>query len=322
MSVSPSFTIVMPTFQRRDVVGDAVRALCGVRYDGEFDLIVVVDGSTDGTADTLRRIETSFPMRVIEQPNSGAARARNTGAADAQGDILLFLDDDMMAAPDMLEQHAGSHAGGADAVLGHIPLDPESPKSFLAAGVARWAERRAQRLAAGEPLTLFDLLTGQLSVRRALFERLGGFDERFTANGQFGDEDLDFGVRLMECARVEFNMRAISHQRYVVTPRQCMKQWADAGRADVEFARKHPARAAELYSLHGGDRPLHRLLLRPLAAVPLFPSLVGGTALWLSERDERLPMGLRRLVPLLYSAARDLIYWASVREGTKALGTR
>ena len=85
----------------------------------------------------------------------------------------------------------------------------------------------------------------------------------FTAGGSFGDEDLDFGVRLLERARVEFNPDTVSHQRYVVTPSRCMEQWRDAGRADVAFARKHPSRARELFRLHGAERPLHRLVWMP-----------------------------------------------------------
>src|SRR4051794_33250117 len=96
---APSFSVVIPTYQRKDVVCDAVRALGKLMYDTHFEVIVVVDGSTDGTAPALRQLGCRFPLRVIEQENGGAAHARNTGAAAATGDILLFLDDDMIAEP-------------------------------------------------------------------------------------------------------------------------------------------------------------------------------------------------------------------------------
>lgn len=315
MSAAPSFSVVIPTYQRRDVVCDAVRALCAVEYDGGFDLCVVVDGSTDGTAAALAQLSAPFPFRVIEQANAGAARARNRGAAQASGDILLFLDDDMMAAPDLLAQHAASYAQGADAVLGHIPLDPLSPPGFLAEAVGRWAEGRARRLSSGKPLTLFDLLTGQLSVRRSLFERIGGFDERFTAGGSFGDEDLDFSVRLLDKAKLVFNPAAVSFQRYVVTPGQLIDQWRDAGRADAEFARKHPRHAPDLFALHGARRPLTRLLLRPLASVPGISEGAEKAALWLADRRDRAAGPLGRLAGALFAAARSIVYWAGVREG-------
>lgn len=310
----PSFSIVMPTFQRREVVCDAVRSLCALDYEGPIDLTVVVDGSDDGTAESLRELHCPFAFNVIEQENAGAAKARNRGARSASGDILLFLDDDMMAAPDLLGEHARSHSGGSDAVLGHIPLDPRSPPGLLADGVRKWADQRARRLQATGELGLFDLLTGQLSVKRSLFEALGGFDEDFTAGGSFGNEDLDFGVRLLECCRVEFNPDAISYQRYVVSPPQLLRQWRDAGRADVLFARKHPERAKELFDLHGARKLSHRVLLRPLAAVPGAPRLLAGAALWLAERERKLPRPARKAVARLFSKIRDVVYWAAVRE--------
>jgi glycosyltransferase involved in cell wall biosynthesis len=315
-----SFSIVIPTHERRDLVCDAIRALAASTGAGPIEVIVVVDGSTDGTAATLAALTTPFPLRVIEQENSGAAAARNRGAALATGDVLLFLDDDMMAAPDLLAQHRISHSEGADAVVGHIPLDPASPRSFLAEGVGRWAESRKDRLKTGAELTLFDLLTGQLSVKRSLFESLGGFDETFTRGGRFGDEDLDFGIRLLEKGKIVFNPHAKSYQRYVVTPRQLLRQWADAGRADAILAAKHPRHAAELYALHGADRPFHRLVLRPLAAIPGIAPAAAVAAIWMANRHGSVLSPLRPAVSRLFRVTRDLVYWAAVRQGVRALG--
>ncbi len=304
----PAFSIVMPTHQRRDTVCDAVRAVGRIAYDGELELIVVVDGSTDGTAEALLRIELPFAYRVIEQANRGAASARNRGAAEATGDVLLFLDDDMICEPDIVAQHAASHAEGADAVLGDIPLDPASPPGPLARAVGQGAERRREALGKGAPLTLHDLLTGQLSVKRAVFEALGGFDERFTAGGSFGNEDLDFGVRLLERHDVRYNPRAISRQRYVVTPRGYLRQWREAGAADVHFAYKHPTQARALFEAHGRSSRRSRLL-RALSAVPGVTSLAGATAVPLTRALGSWAAGL-------LFAARDLAYWRGVREAS------
>src|SRR5205823_91334 len=109
------------------------------------------------------------------------------------------------------------------------------------------------------------LLTGQLSVRRELFQRLGGFDAAFTARGSFGNEDLDFGYRLIrEGARIVFNEHAISWQYYAVQPAAYFKQWRQAGEADVRFARKHPEQAAQLFILHHIDAVRTRYLWQPI----------------------------------------------------------
>jgi peptidoglycan/xylan/chitin deacetylase (PgdA/CDA1 family)/glycosyltransferase involved in cell wall biosynthesis len=310
---SPSFSIVMPTYQRRDVVTDAVKALCRLQYDGPVEAIIVVDGSTDGTAEALGGIACPFSLRVIGQPNAGAAGARNRGATEATGDILLFLDDDMICSPDILQHHARSHREGADAVLGHIPLDPASPPGFLSRSVGDWAERRGRALRDGAAIGLFDLLTGQLSIRRELFAALGGFDGRFTRAGSFGDEDLDLGVRLLEKHAVRFNPESVSRQRYVVTPRQHLRQWFEAGRADVSFARKHPERAAELFAAHGAEKPLTRLVIRPLAGVPGFQRLAAALAVRLAERSPAKEWAAK-----LFFLGRSIGYWA----GVKAAGGR
>jgi len=308
----PVFSIVIPTFQRRDTVADAVRSVAKINYDGGVEVIVVVDGSTDGTAELLGTLPVPFAFRVIVQANRGASSARNAGAAAARGDVLLFLDDDMMCAPDILERHAESHAAGADAVLGDIPLDPASPPSLLLDGVAHWVQERSRKLAGGSPLTLFDLLTGQLSIRRNVFEAIGGFDGSFTRDGSFGNEDLDIGTRLLDRYRVVFNPRAVSLQRYVVSCRQHLRQWFQAGQADVEFARKHPARAAELFHGHGATKPVTRWLLMPLGRITPLAHGLAWAALLAADSLWRKWRWLDRVVRRGFFIARAVLYWNGV----------
>ena len=305
-------SIVVPTYQRRDLVTRVVSALF-VQTRPPLEVVVVVDGSTDGTADALRALggqRADVALRVVEQENSGASRARNEGARLARGDLVLFLDDDMIAAPDLLDRLHSAHADGADAVLGHIPLAAGSPPSFLARGLEEWARTRYERLlASGGALTPADLLTGQLSVRRDVFESLGGFDERFTEGGAFGGEDTDFGRRLFDTEhRVVFAPDAVSHQHYTVTPRAYLRQWHDAGAADVAYLRKHPRDFAEVYASKRPGRRSNRLVVRPLARVPGVRDLVASgaraVALTLSTRRPDDPRTER-----LFFKARDLEYW-------------
>jgi len=174
----------------------------------------------------------------------------------------------MEAHPRLLAEHDASHHAGAAAVMGDIPSHPDSPKGLLADGVKQWAEARARRLARpGAELSLADMLTGQISVGRELFARLSGFDTRFRQEVTSGNADTDFGCRLLESGcRVVFNPRAISWQKYVVTPRQYLRQWREVGRADVRFVRKHPTQAGAIFSRKKLAQR-RRWMIPPLAAV-------------------------------------------------------
>ena len=85
----------------------------------------------------------------------------------------------------------------------------------------------------------------------------------FTRDGAYGNEDLDLGYRLRQAGqRIVFNERAVSRQRYVVTPAQYLRQWRQVGRADVMLARKHPEEADGLFHRSRTERRLDRLLFR------------------------------------------------------------
>ena len=309
------FSVVIPTYQRRDVVVASVRALASQEFSGNFEVIVVVDGSTDGTAESLRQLDLPFPLTIIEQANQGAATARNQGAATAKGEIVLFLDDDMEAHPLLLAEHDRSYHQGADVVLGHMPLHPESPSNFLSEGINCWAEERVQRLSSpNTQLTLQDLLTGQISLARELFYQIAGFDTDFTQSGSFGNEDIDFGLRLIKGGyKIVFNPQAISWQKYVVTPRQNLKQYHQAGRADVVFARKHPDRSQDIFGLYQPQPLVDRLFWRWLR-VPLR---------WLVLR--LIDLGIHRwkvIRRLSFFWVRELEYWEGVREAGGPLKPR
>jgi len=311
------FSVVIPTHQRRDVVVRNVSALAGQTH-GDFEVVAVVDGSTDGTAAALRALETPFPLTVLEQPNSGAATARNAGAAAASGEILLFLDDDMEGDPGLLAEHDRSHRGGADLVLGDVPLHPDSPRNVLSDGVGAWARARRDRLAVADDVPLADLLTGQMSIKRDLFERLGAFDAAFTRDGAFGGEDVDFGYRVLKAGcRVEFNPAAVSRQRFDVDPAVYLRREYDAGRSAQELMAKHPERAGDI----GGSRRLatrrSRLLLGPFVAAPRplsAPVRWGVAGLVRSGRG-----GAR--TSAAFQAVRSMEHLRGVRAARRALST-
>lgn len=283
------FSVIVPTYERCEVVLRTVAAL-DLQRERDFEAIVVVDGSTDGSAEALRGLELGFPLRVVEQPNAGAAQARNAGAAVASGELLLTLDDDMEADPEMLAEHDRGHREGADVVLGDMPVHPDSPPNMLSWGVGDWARRRRERLAApGAEIRLDDLLTGQLSISRTAYDAVGGFDPDFTREGLFGGEDIDFGHRLRRAGySIVFNPAAISYQYYDVDPASYLRRAREAGRADRELLAKHPELTADMGASPSFKTRRSRWLLTPFVYAPAWlaaPLRAGAVALVKSGRE-------------------------------------
>lgn len=265
----PRFSVVIPTYRRRERVLRNLRALAEQGFS-DFEAIVVDDGSDDGSAAALRALETPFPLAVLEQENQGAAGARNVGARAARGEILLFLDDDMEAAPSLLAEHDRSHREGADLVVGDMPLHPGSPAGLLSWGVGVWAQTRRERLTEpGAEPGLDDLLTGQMSISREAFDRLGGFDTSFTREGLFGGEDIDFSYRVVKAGlRVAYNPAAISHQYYDVDPAAYLRRSRETGRSEEELVLKHPEQRDRFDAAPDFHTRRSRMLLGPLVAAP------------------------------------------------------
>jgi peptidoglycan/xylan/chitin deacetylase (PgdA/CDA1 family)/GT2 family glycosyltransferase len=306
------FSIIIPTYGRRDVVVRSLEALAGLEQPWPCEVIVVVDGSQDGTVEAADAVQLPFPKRVVYQDNAGAATARNRGVVESRGDILLFLDDDMVADPRLLVEHARLLEEGADAVVGHIPLHPNSPSTVLTRGVVEWTTHRLARLRESSGgVRLRDLLTGQLSVRADVFADVGGFDTDFNRGGSFGAEDTDFLYRLISSgARVRAAPDAISYQQYVVTPDRLLQQWRQAGESDAALSRKHPQLGRQLLDQHD-----HNLVIRSLIRLFMaLPSRVSD-AVERSVVADAASTSPRRSTATLFNGIRVARYWTGAREG-------
>lgn len=101
MMRAPMFSVVIPSYNRKKLVQDAVRSVIDQSF-GDFEVLVVDDGSLDGTAEALL---TSFgdAVRVVRQANAGVSAARNRGVSEAQGRYIAYLDSDDVWATDKLE---------------------------------------------------------------------------------------------------------------------------------------------------------------------------------------------------------------------------
>src|SRR5688572_30305419 len=111
-------SIIIPTYNRLEKLRSCLMALSIQTYPATgFEVIVVVDGSTDGTLEMVSQLKTPYVLRAIRQSNSGQPTALNRGAAKAAGRILIFIDDDIMVAPQFVAEHLRLHKS-RDQVVG------------------------------------------------------------------------------------------------------------------------------------------------------------------------------------------------------------
>lgn len=200
----PSVSFVIPTFRRPEALERTLRSISAITYSGRFEVVVIDDGSNDGTAAMIDRLrqESSLHIVLFEQSNAGAARARNRGAREAEGEVLVFLDDDMLVESDHLDKHL-EHLSDSDArriVNGAWDFAPEILVELERTSFGRfrlwleeWVKSGIQMRPLSGDLLQPNLLTAcTLGIRRKDFLDLGGFDESFPAAGY---EDQEFSIR-------------------------------------------------------------------------------------------------------------------------------
>ena len=233
----PYFSVVVPTYNRLGRLRHVVTALEQQVYPSDaYEVIVISDGSTDGTDAYLEAFRSTMRLRWFPQANRGPAAARNAGIQKADGEFIVFIDDDVVPEPQLLEEHARSHReAGRDVVVVGPLLTPEG---FEMAPWVRWEQEMLMKgynaLLRGDwPASARQFYTGNASLRRSHILAAGGFDE-----GLRRAEDVELAYRLANNGLgFVFNIQAAG----LHFADRSFRAWLDAaytyGRNDVIFAR-------------------------------------------------------------------------------------
>jgi GT2 family glycosyltransferase len=239
MSKAAMASVIIPTYNRVDRLRRVLDAFAAQTLGStHFEVIVVSDGSTDGTDEFLRHAITPFRLVVIARPNAGPASARNAGVRRATGPLLLFIDDDVVPQPQLVEQHLVTHArAGAEAVvIGPMLTPPDHhPSAFVQWEQAMLYKQYDAMMQGRYEATHRQFYTGNASVGRDFFLATGGFDERFRRA-----EDVELAYRLHNSgATFIFDPRAVGFHY----AERSFSSWIDNatayGRNDVLFDRYH-----------------------------------------------------------------------------------
>lgn len=271
-------SVVIPTYNRLDVLPRVIQALEQQREAPACELIVVDDGSSDGTGDWLRRASFQIPVRVVTQSNRGPAAARNRGIELATGRVVALLGDDMVPDGGWLAAHALAHR--------------ERRAPYAVIGYTRWHERlrinpflrfiNEEGLQHGyaliedrEDVPYNFFYSSNVSLPRALLlaER---FDERFP-HAAWEDTELGYRLTRRQGMRLAYCPDAITAHDHATTLRRFMDRQEKVGYSAVIFSRLHP----ELHDFLG---------VGPGGPPPMLPRGWQLFREWLARAAEHLPI--------------------------------
>ncbi|MBI3111477.1 MAG: glycosyltransferase [Ignavibacteriales bacterium] len=205
MNPSPTFSVVIPTRNRLGTLRMTIESIQAQDFPpSQFEVIVVNDGSSDGTAEYLQSLSHLPHVAWLDQVNSGAAQARNRGIEHARGTFVAFTDDDCVVPSDWLSALSDAlDQGDVSAVGGRsVNMIPDDPYAALYAETWEFFFEQLNR-SRHEPLFL---VTNNFACRRSVLTQLGGFDPGFYVGGE--DREL--------CARLRQEGKKIMYAPHIV----------------------------------------------------------------------------------------------------------
>ena len=269
----PELSIVIPTFRRREELRRTLEALEAQSVAaGRFEVIAVDDPAKDDSSAVAAVLDAEarpFTVRQLHVSRSrNGSESRNIGWRAAEAPLVLFLGDDILGDPALLAEHLEWHRRHPDpeiGVLGGVRWADELPRTAFMVWLERGIQFDYDRLE-GEEAGWGMFYTANVSIKRAMLETVGGFDEERVP---FRYEDTDLGFRLEEAGfRLLYNSGAGSQHLHYPTIEEWKARMAETAAAERRFVSLHP----EL-------EPYFERLLRDAAAQPARAARLARAAL-------------------------------------------
>jgi glycosyltransferase involved in cell wall biosynthesis len=274
-------SVIIPTYNRKAWLGQLLESLGRQNgMAGRFEVIVVDDGSTDGT-EAVAAQGFPFPLRYVWQSNQGDAAARNTGTQHSAAELLVFLDDDILVSPDFLFHLVDAHGCYPNSIIvgaAHVWLKQEGPDENV------WPDPPSEPIPPVVPLPFPEMCSNNMSLRRESYLDIGWMSNL----GYSGSSiwcDVDFAYRAHEQGILFFrSTKAVCwHRDYVsLNLENRTGREREAAFRSVALFQKHPGLISHLQMFddktpvdwgHDSPRLIARKTVRKMASTR--PSLWG-----------------------------------------------
>jgi len=241
MTILYKVSVIIPTYRRCDSVKRVLQALSSQTVPSdEYEVIISIDGSEDGTREVVDTFKPDYTLRSIWSPNSGRASACNKGIREARGEIIILLDDDMEPTKNFIRAHYNAHIRGARVgVIGAAPIPINESSSFIVHYIAEKFNSHMNKISTpGYNFQIRDFYSGNFSIRRKLFLEVGLYNEAFKT---YGNEDVELASRFLKSGvKLAFNSEALALQYYEKDFSGVAIDNIDKGKTAVLLVSLHP----------------------------------------------------------------------------------
>ncbi len=259
-------SIVIPTYNRKNELRKLLDALNNEDYPfSNFEVIVVDDGSRDGTAEFMESYASHFNLVTIcHKENMGSAASRNDGVRTAANEIILFLDDDLVPSRGIIRNHIKHHSKSNCAVIGNIKYR----KTFSTRWVSRYLSTRGvHKIKPTRRIPFKCFWTSNTSIRKEHLLKAGLFDEQFKGAG---GEDTEIAYRLEKVGiQFVFAINALCYHKPISLSELLKKQESFAKNALPLLVEKDKS-FRKIFRLDLMKNPFVRFALSTVVYFPIY----------------------------------------------------
>lgn len=293
MSAQLKASIIIPVHNNASTLALVLASLREQTLDtGSFEVIVVDDGSTDSVRQVIETCSQPYNLLFLQQENRGAASARNQGAAQSGGEILVFLDSDVLPSSTLLIEYLNSHRAHQRALIVGKTQAPPPKNSSLFLSIMGEALFSWNLGDAKKEASFLEVLSRNMSLRHSSFQELGGFDEDFPPKSGFEDTEFAYRASRLGYSLIYDPDAAGIHLHSATLMQVCRHMYCYQTSAALLMT-KHPEIKGQIAHLHdkepidwGQDklqlvgRKLLRQMLAHTRSIWLMEKVVAGLERW------------------------------------------